>query len=275
MLFLPFIFHFITSFTSFCHCVILLKQILMWSFLLLLTFVLLCGASTYLLGPDRGPRRCCPWASRGPRATRCVDQRRWRLRPRSGPSPSPTPSTARSMLSTSWASLPPRWWLVHAGMVSGTLLPPAVPVDHCCLKFGILSVLFHDILLNSVSRPFVTDQNALNFFSHYFWRVILVQFSWAAALESWNAGLDLVVGFSGWVASLRLWDLDNWESPQMSSSFNLIEIHQRRWESVIPLSRCSVAFLQVVSCLESPLRLDSVQTALTIGTRSGATPLPS
>lgn len=164
MLFLPFIFHFITSFTSFCHCVVLLKQILMWSFLLLLTFVLLCGASTYLLGPDRGPRRCCPWASRGPRATRCVGQRRWRLRPRSGPSPSPTPSTARSMLSTSWASLPPRWWLVHAGMVSGTLLPPAVPVDHCCLKYGILSVLFHDILLNSVSRPFVTDQNALNFF---------------------------------------------------------------------------------------------------------------
>lgn len=193
----------------FCHHVILLKETLMWSFLLLLTFVLLCGAYTYLLGPDRGQRRCCPWASRGPRATRCVDQRRWRLRPRSGPSPSPMPSTARSMLSMSWASLRPKWWRMHAGMVSGTLLPPAVQVHHRCLEFGILCVCV------------------------------------------WGG------------------------SPQTSSSFGLFWSQHEMVEKCHSTPPCSaVAFLQVVSCLESPLRQGLAQTALTIGTRSGATPRP-
>lgn len=94
------------------------------------------------LGPDRGPRRCCPWASQGRRAMSCVDQRRWRQRPPSGPSPSPTLSTARSMWSMSWANLQPRWWLMHAGMVSGALLPPAVGIDHCGCKLFCCVVIF-------------------------------------------------------------------------------------------------------------------------------------
>lgn len=63
-----------------------------------LTFVLHCCS---LLGLDRGLRRCCLWASQGLRAMSCVDQRRWRQRPLSGPSPSPTLSTARCMWSMS------------------------------------------------------------------------------------------------------------------------------------------------------------------------------
>lgn len=92
-----------------------------------LCLALLCPS---LLGLDRGLRRCCLWASQGLRAMSCVDQRRWRQRPLSGPSPSPTLSTARCMWSMSWANLQPRWCRMHAGMVSVGLLPPAVGIDN-------------------------------------------------------------------------------------------------------------------------------------------------
>lgn len=61
-----------------------------------LTFTLLCCVRLPL-GLDRGLRRCFQWASQGLRAMSCVDQRRWRQRPPSGPSPLPTLSTARCM----------------------------------------------------------------------------------------------------------------------------------------------------------------------------------
>lgn len=109
----------------------------------------LCVALLSLLGPDRGKRRCCPWASQGRRAMSCVDQRRWRQRPPSGPSPSPMLSTARSMWSMSWANLQPRRWLMHAGMVSGALLPPAVGIDHCGRKlFCCVVILFLSFFLS-------------------------------------------------------------------------------------------------------------------------------
>lgn len=119
----------------------------------------LCVALLSLLGPDRGPRRCCPWASQGRRAMSCVDQRRWRQRPPSGPSPSPTLSTARSMWSMSWANLQPRWWRMHAGMVSGALLPPAVGIVFFFL-FVFLLFYFFSICIKHL------DQNILNFVTH-------------------------------------------------------------------------------------------------------------
>lgn len=87
------------------------------------------------LGLDRGLRRCFQWASQGLRAMSCVDQRRWRQRPPSGPSPLPTLSTARCMWFMSWANLQPRWWLMHAEKVNVGF------VAICCLNRAMLRLM--------------------------------------------------------------------------------------------------------------------------------------